>query len=163
MGLSYQEVVIALVGDDKKGFTTLKNFALMLGGFLTAILTIIAISPVSGFWFKSVSGLSDSLAEIAQLPLIIMAVFPILTILISLQRGLLVITKNTKPITFATAIEFITVIVMLLLTITFFDLVGAVAASIALVIGRIFANVYLTPPSIKAGSNMIGQDFPPRD
>lgn len=150
LGLSYQEVVIALIGKGKQAYIPLRNFALLLGGSLTIILVLIAFSPVSDFWFKTISGLSDVLSEFAKKPLMIMSVFPILTVLISFQRGLLVNSKNTKPVTLATTTEFITVIAMLFITINFLDLVGAIAATVSLVIGRIFANLYLTPPAIRA-------------
>jgi hypothetical protein len=67
-----------------------------------------------------------------------------------MQRGVLVTTKNTKPITFGTAIEFITIIIVLFITVNLIGLVGAVAATAAFGLGRIMANIYLATPSIKA-------------
>ena len=150
LGLSYQEVVIALMGDEKKNFCPLKNFAFLLATVLTMILALVAFTPLSDIWFSVVSGLSDDLASFAQLPLMIMAVLPLLTVLISLQRAALVSNKTTQPITIGTAIEFITIVIVLFVSINYANLVGAVAATSAFVIGRIAANIYLTPPVIKA-------------
>jgi Na+-driven multidrug efflux pump len=150
LGLSFQEVVIALMGENKEGCNSLSRFALLLGGSLTIILGLIALTPLADVWFRVVSGLSVSLSGFARLPLIIMAVFPSLTVLISMQRGVLVTTKNTKPITFGTAIEFITIIIVLFITVNLIGLVGAVAATAAFGLGRIMANIYLATPSIKA-------------
>ena len=80
----------------------------------------------------------------------IMAVLPLLTVLISLQRAALVSNKTTHPITIGTAIEFITIVLVLFVSINYVGFVGSVAATSAFVIGRIAANIYLTPPVIKA-------------
>lgn len=153
LGLSYQEAAIALLDEKKTTFTPLRNFALLLGSVLTVILVIISFTPLADIWFKIVSGLSDSLAEFARLPLMIMSLFPFLTVLISFQRGLLVNANNTKPITFGTATEFIVIIIVMFVSVTQLNIVGAVAAAISFVTGRITANIYLTPASIKAAKN----------
>ena len=59
-------------------------------------------------------------------------------------------TKETKQITYGTAIEFVGIILVVALCIKYLSLVGAVAATISFVIGRIAACAYLTPPSIRA-------------
>ena len=150
MGLSFQEVVIALIGEKKEGFIPLQKFGIILGSTLTAVLILFAFTPLSGFWFKTVSGLSDYLTDFATVPLMIMSIFPALTVLISIQRGLLVSSKNTKPVTIATSIEFCTIIITLLLLIHLFDVIGAIAATSAFVTGRIIANLYLVSPSKSA-------------
>jgi O-antigen/teichoic acid export membrane protein len=147
MGLSFQEVVIALIGETKEGYFPLKNFGLVLGSTLTAVLMLFAFTPLSGFWFSTVSGLSDFLSDFATIPLMIMSIFPALTVLISTQRGLLVSSQHTKPVTIATSIEFITILIVLLVSIHLFNIIGVIAATSAFVIGRIIANVYLIAPS----------------
>lgn len=153
LGLSFQEVVVALLGDNKEGYLQLKLFAIKLAVILAGTLMIIAFTPLSDFWFKSVSGLTDYLADIASEPLMIMSFFPALTVLICFQRGTLVSVKNTKPITFGTAVEFITIIVVLFIAIKYFSAIGAIAATISFVLGRIAANVYLMPAFLKAVKN----------
>ena len=150
MGLSFQEVVIALIGDKKEGYVPLKKFGIILGATLTIVLALFAFTPLSGFWFKTVSGLSDFLTDFAVVPLMIMAIFPALTVLISIQRGLLVSSQNTKPVTIATSIEFIIIVIVLLFAIHLFDIIGAIAATAAFVTGRIIANIYLISPSKSA-------------
>lgn len=153
LGLSYQEVVVALNGEQNEGYTQLKKFAVFLGSALTAVLAIFAFTPLSGFWFSTVSALSEPLSNFAAVPLMIMAIFPSLTVLISMQRGLLVTTQNTRPITYATTIEFITIIAVLLLSIDVMNFVGAIAATISFVIGRLAANMYLFPLIRKAAKS----------
>ncbi len=145
LGLSYQEVIIAQMGDDKSGYVPLRNFAVVLAGVLSIFLLIIAFTPLADFWFKEVSGLSDFLSEFARTPLKIMAIIPALTVFISFQRSVLVSDKNTSPITWGTAIEFSVIVIVMLLSINVFSFVGAVAATTSFVIGRTAANIYLTP------------------
>jgi hypothetical protein len=145
LGLSYQEVVIAYLGEDKSSYIPLRNFALILGGLLTFILIFIAFTPLSDFWFIDISGLSNSLSEFAKAPLMIMAIIPALTVLICYQRAVLVGDNNTGPITWGTAVEFTMIILIMLISINVFSLVGAIAATTSFVIGRLAANVYLTP------------------
>jgi Na+-driven multidrug efflux pump len=147
MGLSFQEVVITLIGENKAGYIPLKKFGLILGSTLTFVLMLFAFTPLSDFWFKTVSGLSDLLSDFAKVPLMIMAIFPALTVLISTQRGLLVSSQNTKPVTIATSIEFITIVIVLLFSIHLFNIIGVIAATSAFVTGRIIANIYLISPS----------------
>jgi len=150
LGLSYQEVVIALMGEEKKNFVPLRNFALSLGAVLTIILVLVAFTPLSNIWFRVISGLTNNLTEFARLPLMIMAILPLLTVLISFQRAALVSTKTTQPITIATAIEFFTIVLVLFISIKYIGLVGAVAATSSFVIGRLAANIYLTLPVKRA-------------
>ncbi|MEJ2104039.1 MAG: hypothetical protein P8X47_05615 [Ignavibacteriaceae bacterium] len=153
LGLSYQEVMIALIGEKKEAANQLIKFALFLSVILVSILALFAFTPLAEFWFITVSGLSTSLSDFARLPLMIMFFFPALTVLISVQRGILVSDKNTKPVTIATAIEFSFIVIALLILITYLILVGAVAATVAFVIGRIASNLYLSSVSIKSLRN----------
>ena len=150
LGLSYQEVIIALMGEKKEETYLLFKFATLLSGVLVLILGLFAFTPLAEFWFITVSGLSISLSDFARLPLMIMFFFPALTVLISVQRGVLVSGKNTKPVTIATAIEFAFIVLALTILVTYLDFVGAVAATIAFVVGRIASNLYLVSSSIKS-------------
>lgn len=150
LGLSFQEVVVALIGDDMSGFVQLKKFAVKLAMFVAGTLMLIAFTPLAEIWFKDVSGLSESLTDFAKLPLMIMSFFPALTVLISFQRAVLVKANETKQITYGTAIEFVGIIIVVAVCIKYFSLVGAVAATIAFVIGRLAACGYLLPPTISS-------------
>jgi Na+-driven multidrug efflux pump len=150
LGLSYQEVIVALIGDKGEGYEKLKKFGIALGLTLAGTLTIIAYTPLSDLWFKGVAGLSNELSGFAKFPLMIISVFPMLTVLISFQRALLVSNRYTKPISIGTFAEFAGIIIVLFIAIKYFYLVGAVAATMSFLIGRILANIYLTFPTKKA-------------
>ncbi len=150
MGLSFQEVVIALLGENNEGYKQLRNFSAILGSVVILALAILAFTPLSFLWFQKISGLSLQLSRFAITPTKILTLIPGLSVLIAFQRGILVTNKRTTPLTIATAIEVITIICLLYFTINILGLVGAVSAAIALISGRILANIYLLRPSHKA-------------
>jgi len=150
MGLSFQEVGIALLGEKNENFKMLRNFALLLGISVIGALSLITLTPLSYIWFHKVSGLSLELTQFARLPAQILSLLPSLTVLISFQRALLVKNEKTTPITIATSIEVVTIFAILFVAIAVFNPIGAIAASIAFVIGRFCANTYLFIPCKKA-------------
>jgi hypothetical protein len=57
----------------------------------------------------------------------------------------MVLRSTTNRITWATIIEVFGTVVVMWVAISFFNIVGAIAAASALLIGRIGANTYLAP------------------
>lgn len=143
MGLSFQEVGIVLLGKNNEGYKPLRNFAALLGLSVVGTLALVAFTPLAFLWFHGVSGLSLDLTRLAILPTRILVIIPGLMVLLSFQRSYLVNNRRTRPITIATAIEVMTIVLLLLANVKFFGLIGAVAAALSLVVGRFFANIYL--------------------
>jgi hypothetical protein len=146
VGLSFQEVGIALLGESNQGYRPLRDFSVVLGLAATGGLSLIAFTPLSAVWFHHVSGLSLELTQFAILPTKILAAIPGLMVLLSFQRSVLVSNRQTTPITLATVIEVAGITVCLFIAIKFLGLIGAIAAALSLVIGRLFANCYLFVP-----------------
>lgn len=159
LGLSYQEVIIALMGEKKQNYRVLRNFAVYLGLLVTVLISALAFTPLADLWFLNVSGLSKDLADLAYLPLKIMILLPALTVLLNFQRSSLIVNGTTGPISTATAIELAGIILVLLVCVGFLNLVGVVAASIAFIAGKIMSNLYLTPKlaSVVRGWNLKNQ------
>jgi hypothetical protein len=150
MGLSFQEVNIALIGKGKQNYRVLRNFAVFLGLLVTILITALALTPLADLWLVNVSGLSTELANLSYLPLKIMILLPAFTVLLNFQRSSLIINGTTGPISKATAIELITIIVVLLICVVFLNLIGVVAASLAFIAGKGLSNIYLTPKQVAA-------------
>ena len=150
MGLSYQEVGIALMGENNRNFKMLRNFALFLGIAVVLALSFITFTPLSYIWFHKVSGLSLELTQFARLPAQILSLLPALTVLISFQRAILVRNEKTAPVTIATSIEVVAIFTILFVAIGVFNPIGAIAAALAYVLGRLCANIYLFEPCKKA-------------
>ncbi len=144
-GLSFQEVGIALMGENRS-YYKLRSFAFVLGIAVVIGLGLISFTPLSDIWFQKVAGLSVQLSEFSKFPLMLYTIFPATTVLINLQRAILVYFRKTNPITYATIIEVVGIIMTLIITIKFFSMIGVIAAIIAYTLGRIAAIIYLIRP-----------------
>jgi hypothetical protein len=154
-GLAFQEVAIALLGPAGEGFASLRRFASRLGVVSAGSLALVAVTPALEVWLRLVSGLSRSLAQVATRPVLILAVMPALSVLISFQRALLVASRNTRPVTWATAFEVGTIAATMAVLTRGLGWVGATAAAAALVAGRLAAVSLLFPKSLgRAGKAM---------
>ncbi len=143
IGLSYQEVPIALLKGNKENYKMLRNFAVTLAAVLVGTLSLIAYTPAAEFFFNSIAGLTPQLADFAALPLMILAFMPAMSVLYSYQRGMLIALSKTKPITNASIIEIISVFSILFFCTKILVLPGAVAAAVTYVFSRGFSNLYL--------------------
>jgi hypothetical protein len=76
-----------------------------------------------------------------------MMVLPVLEVVMSFQRGLMVAGLTTKPVTLGALVEIITIVLILNVAIHSFNMVGAMAAAVALVTGRTAANLFLLYPN----------------
>jgi hypothetical protein len=141
--LSFQETIISLLGESDDYYPPLKQFALLLGTILTLILSTIAFTPLADLWFIKVAGLTGELADFAKLPLQIMILTPSLSLLLCWQRSNLIHLKQTGPITTASLLEILTIATLLLLGIGLGHWVGAIAAAVAMMGGRMASTGFL--------------------
>ena len=95
-GLSFQEVAIALLARREDNLAPATRFAAGLGIAASAGLAVIAWTPLAELWFETISGLSAELARFALPPTRILTVLPALSVLLSLQRGLLVHRRDVR-------------------------------------------------------------------
>jgi hypothetical protein len=98
VGMAYNEVVVALL-DEPEAFHVLRRFSVILSIVTSVLLTLIAVSPVSGFWFGTVSALSPELVVFSKVGLLLGVLLPALTVLQSWFQGCLVHVRKTKAIT----------------------------------------------------------------
>jgi len=149
MGISYQEVSIALLGTRGEGWPGLKTFGIFLAIASAAGLGLVAFTPAADFWFCAVSGMKPDLARFAIPPTKILVLMPALAVFLSVQRAVIVHTGATGPITWATVAEFAGVVLMLLIGIHWLDMVGATAAAVAFIAGRFAAHASLMKPYLR--------------
>jgi len=154
MGLSFQEVGIALMGERNQNFAVLRNYTILLGITVTVVLSVVTFTPLSVVWFQKISGLSMELTLFARAPAQILTLMPALSVLISFQRSIMVNSKKTTPITIATAIEVLGIVVVLYLATQVFGAIGAIGAAASLMLGRLLANSYLFRSCAKALKNI---------
>jgi progressive ankylosis protein len=145
LGLSFQEVAIALLGRRAEHYPELARFATILGLAASGGLALIAFTPLAYVWYVTISGLSPELADFAIIPTMILVPLPALSVLLSFQRAMIVQGRKTRPITIATAIEVATVAVLFTILGWTVELVGVTAAVLAFLGGRLASNLYLFP------------------
>ena len=145
VGLSFQDAVIALLGRRDEGYAEIRRFAIGLGTLLSVILGLIAFTPLSHYWFVHVSGLTPVLADFAIPAAQVLTPVPFLGVILSLQRGTLIRNRTTGPIIVATAAEIGAVAAVFMLVGWGLGWVGATAAFTGFLVGRLTANLYLTP------------------
>ena len=143
LGLSYQEVGIALFGDRWEQYRPIRNFGWTLAAFAAGGLGFIVFTPLAAVWFEGVSGLSPELAAFALLPAQILALLPAGSVWICFQRAVLVHARQTAPITWAGMIEVAVVVVILTVTTQMLSWVGAVGAATAILGGRLAGALFL--------------------
>ncbi|MDX1578340.1 MAG: hypothetical protein R3266_07635 [Gemmatimonadota bacterium] len=150
IGLSFQDAAIALLGRGGSGYASIRSFAVRLGIVTTAIMVAIAFTPLADVWFRIISGLTEELTAFAIPAARVLSPIPFLGIWLSLQRGVLMKGRRTRPITVATAAEVAVVAVAFAALGWGVGLVGVTAAFVALVVGRSAANLYLIGPVRRA-------------
>lgn len=143
MGLAYQDAAIALMGDRLEHLRDVSRFAGTLGLATSAVLALVAFTPLSSVWFVTISGLPPALAAFAFTPTALIVPLPALSVLLSLQRATLVQARRTRHITVASAVEVGTVALGFILLGWGIGLVGVTAAFGAFLLGRTASNVYL--------------------
>jgi len=149
IGLSYQEVAIALLARGRHTVAPLARFALVLAVTATVGQSVLAFTPLADLWLIDVSGLNEDLASFARLPLRLLAVVPALSVIQALQRAMLVQARQTPAVTWGTLVEVTGILTGLLLTVVGLDLIGATAAAVSFLGGRIAGNLYLVPPCLR--------------
>ncbi len=145
-GLSFQEVTIALLGDHLENYQKLRRFALGLLFFTVTLFVLFAFSSLSLLWFQRVSGLTPELADFVQKPLQILAPLPALWMILTFQRSVLVKARRTAFITWATGLDILLMVIVLILSIHYWSVIGVVGAAIALVVGRLGSIAFLARP-----------------
>src|SRR5690606_32215599 len=149
MGLAYQDTAIALMGERLEGRAAVGRFAVSLGTATSAMLALVAFTPISDVWFVTISGLAPELAAFALVPtaLIVPPVrfvpLPARSVLPSFPRATLVALRRTHPFTVASAVEVATVALVFAWLGGGIGLVGATAAFGAFLAGRAASNAYL--------------------
>jgi hypothetical protein len=101
---AYQEVVVALA-ERPAAADGLRSFAWILGLGLTALLGLVAVTPLSDLWLGSVAGLTPALVAVARPALVAVIPAPGLSAIVAWRRGLLVAADRTPVVTQAVAVN----------------------------------------------------------
>jgi hypothetical protein len=146
--IAYQEVAVALAGNEPHRERPIVRVATGLASASAAALGLVLFTPLGPLWFAQVSGLSPELAAFAIVPARVMALVPALDYLLSVQRARLVLARRTRVITAATAVEAAVIATVLTVGIGSMHFIGAVVAATAVLAGRSCGNLFLLARSV---------------
>jgi hypothetical protein len=142
LGLSFQEVVVALL-EDAGSFRSLRSFALRLGLLLTVMMAGFTFSPAARFWFARVAGLNPRLADFVLTPVRIMIFIPALEAALSFLRGVQVHLRRTALITRSVLLNVGVLSAVLFAGTSLLSLSGAAVAALALTAALMADSLFL--------------------
>lgn len=145
-GLGYQETVLALVGKGMEGYAPLRRTGGWLAGAAAGGLALVVLTPLAGWWFGGVAGLDPALMGAAREAAVFLIPLPALTVLLSVQRGVLMAGKRTGPITRASLAEVLGIALTFAVLGWGLGWRGSTAAFAAFLGGRIAGNLSLAAP-----------------
>lgn len=105
VGMAFNEVVVTLVALGG-GPRALRRFGWGLAGATSAVLALMAFTPLSGIWFGEVQRIPAELIPMARLGAALCVLMPSYQVAQSWFQGLLVHAHQTRPITEAVLIYF---------------------------------------------------------
>ena len=103
LGFAFNEVVVSRL-EGARSVPPLFRFTLILAGVTSAVMVLIAATPLAAVWFRGVSGLSAPLADLARTAIWVPMLAPAISVFQSWYQGILVSTHRTRNITEAVAI-----------------------------------------------------------
>jgi len=142
-GVAFQEVGVALSGRRHEHEPEVGRASLLLAAAATAALAIMLFTPLEEVWLRQVSGLTPELAGFALTPARLLLLLPAMEYWLSFQRSRFILNGQTRVITVATACEVGGIALVLYIGIGPLGMAGAVAGSIAQILGRLAANLFL--------------------
>ncbi len=141
-GMAYSEVVIALL-DEARSSRSLRRFMIILTIVVTALLLIVAATPLSMVWFERVTGLRTELAVLSSQALWVALLMPGINVLQSWYQGLLVHSRRTRGITEAVAIYLVVSSALLVGGVLWHRVAGLYVALVAISTGRLIQTIWL--------------------
>ena len=123
IGVAYNEVVVALL-EQPLSTRSLRRFTGILSAFTTSLILIMAVTPLSLFWFQVISGLEPELAHMGVTGLIIAIPTAGLAVLQSWYQGTILYGGRTRGITEAVVIYLVTSIGLLWAGVTWGQIPG---------------------------------------
>jgi len=142
LGLAYNEVVVALF--ERPGSKqALVRFTRVLTVVLTALLALLAVTPLGDVWFLHISGLPPALATLGAVGLIIAIALPGLGVFQSWYQGILVAIHRTRGISEAVGIALIGVLATIVTGIYFGTIPGLWVGMSAQLMGNVLQTLWL--------------------
>ena len=141
-GIAYNEVVVALL-DEFQAAKQLWKFAVYLILITTCVWVLIMATPISRFWFQTISALPINLALLAQVGIWITLPMPALAVLQSWYQGAILHSHKTRGITEAVIIYLMVNFVTLTLGVMSGTVIGLYIGLVSFVLSTFIQTIWL--------------------
>lgn len=155
LGFAYNEVVVTALKEKQASFADLKRFALYLSLALSALLAIIAFTPLSKLYFSGVAGLNEDLSNLAVSAFIFAVIWPALSVYRNFYQGIIVYNKQTRFVTEAVVASLIVTSVLLVAGVLIGTYTGIFVSTIAFLTGNAVQVLWLIWRSQEARQDLI--------
>jgi Na+-driven multidrug efflux pump len=142
-GFSYQEVGVALIGDRFQNYEVVRRVGVRIVIVTTALLAVIATTPLLSMIYVNIYGLRPDLAEFARVPTYVLMSLPFIAVAYSLYRSALITARQNVKVTISTMLEVGGIACTMILLVGVTNLNGALAAALSMAAGRSFSTLYL--------------------
>lgn len=143
LALSYQEVAIALLKQNRANYKRLSRFTAGMAATLSAGMIAVSVSPLRTIWFSQVSGLTPDLLALVPIPLLLLCVVPALVTIRSFSRARYVTGSRTRVLTAGAVVFTVVLFTLVFAAPLVVSLPGAVLAAFAMVVANGAENGYL--------------------
>ena len=141
-GIAYNEVVVALL-DEFQAAKKLWKFAVNLILVTTCVWVLFMATPISSFWFQTVSALPINLALLAQVGIWTTLPMPALAVLQSWYQGAILHSQKTRGITEAVIVYLLVNFAILILGVFSGIVIGLYIGLVSFVISTFIQTVWL--------------------
>ncbi|MFW5694585.1 MAG: hypothetical protein ACOCYB_05415 [Alkalispirochaeta sp.] len=131
IALSYQEAVVAKMGETRANEEVLRRFGVLLGGSLTIIFFVLGYTGGSAIWFDRIAGLSPELIELARPAMMILVLMPFLVTGRSYFSGILVSRDRTDLLGMSVLANTVVLLALVTLLPRLTNIAGASVAAIS--------------------------------
>ncbi len=129
--------------DEPGAAYSLRRFTTLLATLATALLLIMAATPLGAIWFGHLSALTPSLTVLAHKGLWLVVLLPGLNVLQSWYQGCIVHSRHTRGVTEATAIFVLTIGITLGAGVAWGQIMGLYVGLAAYGMGSLMQTIWL--------------------
>jgi hypothetical protein len=142
LGIAYNEVVVTAL-DEPGSARNLRRFAFWLAAVSSAVLLLLAATPLAGFWFEQVSALNPRLADLARTALWLAIPLPALSVFQSWFQGSILHSRHTRGITEAVIVFLVSSGAVLVAGVAWGQITGLYVGLLALAVSTLLQTGWL--------------------
>lgn len=130
-----KQITVSFLSRYKDQAKQLIKFSSIVCAFVVIAIILSVVTPFGRIILEKVIGANQEMAELSMLPILVLALFPIIQTILEFYSSYLLIEGNTNPLGFAKVINILTMSVVIFTLAVLWPTLGATAGAIALTAG----------------------------